>query len=159
MELLDRTIEKLKLGVQGRATILRQRRHKSLNHCTQAPRDLKVLCTIEPYFAESHLHEIFPVRRMKHHSQMTGLVRYPFIPKMTLAHHFKQALKLINGENGGCRIVNCFRERLDRDVDDNSKRKRRILLDGALGPECDRSPQAAVVDRAGVSIQPEDHFT
>ena len=61
---------------------------------------------------------------MKHQSQITGHVRYTFILKMTLANKAKQALELINGENGGCRIVNCFRQRLDRDVDDNSKRKR-----------------------------------
>ena len=124
MEFLDRAIEKLKLGVQGRATILRQRRRKSLDHCTQAPRNLKVLCTIEPDLAERHLHEILPIWRIKHHSQITGCVPDTFILKMALANNAKQALKLINGENGGCRIVNCFRQRLDRDVDDNSKRKR-----------------------------------
>ena len=113
MELHDRTIQQFELVVQNRATVLRQRLRKIQDHRTQAARDLEVLSTIEPYFAERHLHEVLPVRLVKHHAQMTGRVYYPFILKMTLANKAKKSLELINGKDGGCRIVDGFRQRLD----------------------------------------------
>ena len=65
---------------------------------------------------------------------------------MTLPDHAEQALKLVYGEDGGRRIVDGFRQRLDRDIDDDPECEGRILLDGALGTECDRSPETTLVD-------------
>ena len=78
---------------------------------------------------------------------------------MTLPNHTEQALKLIDGKDGGRRIVDGFRQRLDRDIDDDPECKGRILLDGALGTECDQSPEPTVVDKTGVSVKSEDRLT
>jgi hypothetical protein len=53
----------------------------------------------------------------------------------------KQMVKLIDGEHGGRRIIDRLGQRLDRNVDDDAEGESGILLDGALTPERDRSPQ------------------
>ena len=76
--LFNATVEQLQLTAQGRLARFGQCLHKVVDHGAQAPRDLKVLSSVEAKFAESELKKILPVRGRKNHPQLSGIVRYLF---------------------------------------------------------------------------------
>ena len=67
-------------------------------------------------------------------------------------------MKLVDGENGGRRIIDRLGQGLDGDIDDDAERKRRILLDRAFGPKCDRSQKSPLVDRPGAAMHQKKRF-
>jgi len=67
-------------------------------------------------------------------------------------------MKLVNSDHGGRRIVDCRRQRLERDVDDNSVRKSWILLHRPLKPEGNRRAQIPFIKRSRPAVQFEKRF-
>jgi hypothetical protein len=51
-----------------------------------------------------------------------------------------------------------YRQGLVADIDDDAKCERGILLDGALGPARDHSPETVLVGRAGAAIESEQRL-
>jgi hypothetical protein len=58
-------------------------------------------------------------------------------------------VKLIDGEHGRRWVIDRGGQRLERDVDEDPKRKRRILVDGTLATECGERKQRAILERGG----------
>ena len=61
----------------------------------------------------------------------------------------KHSVELIDGQNGGRRVVDCWRQSLDGNIYDHTNRKRRVLLDGAFWSKGDLGTKLAVIDRLG----------
>ena len=99
------------------------------------------------------MHEVVPIRRPEDHPQVPGAVEDLLVVQVPLADRAQQAMKLVDGEHGGGRIVDRRRQRLDRDIDDDAKREGGVLLHGALRPEGNLSAQPALVDRAAAAVQ------
>ena len=58
----------------------------------------------------------------------------------------QQIRDLIERLNGGCRIVDGRRERFDGDVDQQSERILRVLIEGPFLPQLEGSPQHIFID-------------
>src|SRR5262245_50761922 len=77
---------------------------------------------------------------------------------MTPAHGTQHAVKLVDRQNRGGWIVDRRRERLEGDVNDNTKRKGRILLHGTLGAKRQCGTKYIVFDFACTVIKIEQRL-
>lgn len=148
VEFLDGAIEQVEFQTQSGAPTPWQCLHQVVDHRAQAPRNLKVLGAVKANFPTSKLDEIIPVRRWENRPQAPGVVQDLLVTQVSLADIAKQTVKLIDSEHRGRWIIDRFGQRLDRNVYDDAEGESGILLDGALTPERDRSPQLAFVECA-----------
>ena len=99
------------------------------------PHDLQIVRAATSDFTERQMNEVLPIRGAEYQSQLAVIVEQFVGPEVSPAHHPEHAVELIHGKHGRGRIVDRRRQGPERDIDDDSKRKRRVLLHGSLGAE------------------------
>src|SRR6516162_6943311 len=87
------------------------------------------------YFRDRELDEIPPVWRAVDEAHPAFCVPDALIVETAVADVTQQVMKLVDGEHGGRRVVDCRRQPLVGNIDDDPKRERRVLLNCALGAE------------------------
>src|SRR5258706_195044 len=152
---LDRTIEQILFNAQRRMTLFGQRLGEIFDHRAQAAHDLQAVCAAKSDLTEPDVHEIFPVGRAENQPYALIVIHKLVGAQVAQADQAQQAVQLVDGEHGRCRIVDRRRQRLQRDIDQNAKSEQRILLDRALYTEGNQLPQPAIVDRARIAIKVE----
>ena len=75
------------------------------------------------------------------------------VVQMARSNEAKQAVKLIDGQNGGRRVIDRWRQSLDGDIYDHANRKRRVLLDSAFWSEGHLGAKLAVIDPGCAAVQ------
>jgi len=113
----------------------------------------KILRAVKANFPESKLYEIVPIRRRENHPQAPDVVHDLLVVQMPSADVSKQPVKLVDGKHRGRRIVDRLGQGLDRNIHNDAEGEGGILLDGTFGPERDRSPQVALVERAATVME------
>ena len=78
---------------------------------------------------------------------------HQIVMQMARTNEAKQSVKLIDGQNGGRRVVDRWRQSLDGNIYDHANRKRRVLLDGAFWSEGHMGAKLAVIDPSCVAVQ------
>ena len=87
------------------------------------------------------MNKILPVGSPKDHAEVPGTIEDLIGPEIPPSRASQKPMKLIDRQHSGRWIVNCLRQCLDRDVDQNAKRKERVLLHRALCAEDDGCPE------------------
>src|SRR3954462_6247685 len=90
--------------------------------------------------------EIFPVWRPGDHPKRAACVSNLIVVKLPESDGPNQALQLVDGEDGGRRIVDGGRESLGGDIDHDTEGGGGSLVDDALGTEGDGAAKSALVD-------------
>ena len=75
------------------------------------------------------------------------------VMQMPRTNEAKHSVELIDGQNGGRRVVDCWRQSLDGNIYDHTNRKRQVLLDGAFWSKGDLGTKLAVIDRGCAAVQ------
>ena len=107
-------------------TLRRQRIRKIYNHCAQPTCDLHVLRPVKTDFAESQMNKILPVGSPEDHPEVPSSIENLIGPEIPRSGASQKPVKLIDRKHGGRWIIDCLRECLDCDIDENAKRKERI---------------------------------
>ena len=79
------------------------------------------------------MHKILPIWRPEDHAKFPSSIENLIGAQIAPSGTSQKPVKLIDGQHGGRRIIDRLGERLDRDIDQNAKRKEGILLHRALG--------------------------
>ena len=95
---------------------------KVIDHRSKASRS-KVASVIKSYFAKSQCNKVFPVRRTKD-KPGTPQVMQQIVMQMARTNEAKQSVKLIDGQNGGRRVVDRWRQSLNGNIYNHANRKR-----------------------------------
>src|SRR5579872_4416846 len=128
----DLTVEKAEFDAQRGVPVSGKRLHQVFNHGPQPPYDLQIVGAARTNLTESKMNKIFPIWRSEYQPQLSGPVHDLVGAQITLADRAQHAVKLIDRQHGGGRVVDRRRQRPDGDVDHDPKRKGRILIDGAF---------------------------
>ena len=104
------------------------------------------------------MHKILPIWRPEDHAKFPSSIENLIGAQIAPSGTSQKPVKLIDGQHGGRRIIDRLGERLDRDIDQNAKRKEGILLHRALGAKDNGHPQLAFVDDTGTAKQHEKRF-
>ena len=104
------------------------------------------------------MHKILPIWRPEDHAKFPSSIENLIGPEIPTSCLSQKPLKLIDGQHSRRRIIDRFGERLDRDIDQNAKRKERILLHCTLGAKDNGHLQLALVDDTRTAIQHEERF-
>src|SRR5215470_9331824 len=126
--LLDFTVEQTELLFQRRMAVLWQSLEKVFDHCAQTPRDLKIVRSTLPYFAECETNKIFPVWRANDHAQIPRSIRYFVRTQVPPSNRPQQTVELIYCKYRRCRVIDCWGQRFNCDIDDDAKGKGRVLF-------------------------------
>ena len=102
--------------------------------------------------------EVIPIRRAKNDAERPGGAEDGVGAEIAPARAAQQAVKLVDGEHGGGRVVDRRGERLDRDIDEDANAEQRVLLHRALGAEDDAVAQHLVIDRRGAAVEQEERL-
>jgi len=83
----DCAIEQSQLDAQCLMTMLRQALDEVLYRRAQTPRDLNAAHATLAYFAETDMHEVFPIGRPQDHAHLSRLVHDLFDVQRPFADH------------------------------------------------------------------------
>src|SRR5215469_1698668 len=114
------------------ATVSRKQRDQILQHRTHAAGHLDAATAKLTNLRDCERHEILPVRSAIHETKIAARIMNHPIVQTTLSNLSQQNVDLIKGQNGGGWVIDRRGERFRSDVNDDSKRKCGILLQGAF---------------------------
>src|SRR6516164_3859827 len=103
------------------------------DHGAHTAHDLEIVAAIGAYLTEREMDEVFPIRRPENDPQLAGAVEYLIGSETAAPDGTEHAMQLVDGKHRSRRVVYCWRQRLDRNIDYNAKRECRILLQCPLG--------------------------
>ena len=102
------------------------------DHGPQPTYDLQIVGAARTNLTEGKMDKIFPIWRSEYQTELSRPINYFVGTQITLADRAQHAVKLIDRQHGGGRIIDRGRQCPDGDVDHDTKRKGRILIDGAF---------------------------
>src|SRR4051794_16149323 len=98
------------------------------------------------------MNKIFPVRRAINQPQLTSTIDLVTLRQTARSNIAQQMMNLIDSQHGRGGIVDGGRKRFRRDINDNAKRIRRILLQSTLLTESDR-PQESFLRNSFATVK------
>jgi hypothetical protein len=102
---IDCPIQKRQLPGKLGMAMLRQGQGEILQHRAHPPHDLDASRATMADFDAGEVHKVLPVRRPENEPQPAGGIADLFAAELPQADTPKQALKLIDGEHGRCRVI------------------------------------------------------
>ena len=115
-------------------------RRQSLNqifqHRAQAALYLHAVTPILPNLCGGDLHKVFPFRGAVNQPQLTLGICFTSIRQQTLPDVTQKVMNLVDRQHRRRRIVNRWRERFARDIDNDAEGEHRILFEGAFVANC-----------------------
>jgi hypothetical protein len=131
----DLAIEQTEFLKQGRMTVVRQRLHEIFDHRSQPSHNLQIVRPTGADLAECQMYEVLPVGGAENHPQLSGFAEDLVGAEIASSDHAQHAVELVDCEDSRGRIVDGRRQRLQRDIDGDPKRKGGVLVDGAFRTE------------------------
>src|SRR6516162_9680195 len=125
------------------------------DHGAHTAHDLEIVAAIGAYLTEREMDEVFPIRRPENDPQLAGAVEYLIGSETAAPDGTEHAMQLVDGKHRSRRVVYCWRQRLDRNIDDNAKRECRILLQCPLGAKRDCRAQHSFVNSLCLAVEIE----